>query len=171
MDSRQRNHDLIRTLIHKITIAFQEITLEISQRGLCGALGVVSSEIAAVQNTAINLPFNLRRRGVEARFIIGGKEQPPSKVDTTLVEAITQAHQWMERLTLSQDAKIAGLAREADIDDGEISRVLPLAFLAPDIVDAILKGRQPLELTARHLKRFKPLPLLWEDQRRVLGFD
>ena len=65
---------------------------------------------------------------------------------------------------------MADIAREVGLDDGEISRILPLAFLAPDIIAAILSGRQPVELTATRLKRLKPLPLLWADQRKILGF-
>jgi hypothetical protein len=52
----------------------------------------------------------------------------------------------------------------------EISRILPLAFLAPDIVRKMLEGRQPGELTAQTLKRTKPLPGLWSNQRQRLGF-
>ena len=49
--------------------------------------------------------------------------------------------------------------------------MLPLAFLAPDIVEAIVQGRQPVALTARYLKRLKPLPASWAEQRRLLGFE
>ena len=65
---------------------------------------------------------------------------------------------------------VVEIAKAEVIDDGEISRVLPLAFLAPDIVEAILNGRQPLNLTARNLKRLKPLPSSWIHQRQALGF-
>jgi DNA invertase Pin-like site-specific DNA recombinase len=50
------------------------------------------------------------------------------------------------------------------------TRILPLAFLAPDIVDAILDGRQPVELTSTRLRRHRPIPLSWQHQRRLLGF-
>ena len=60
--------------------------------------------------------------------------------------------------------------RHLGVDDGEISRILPLAFLAPAIVEAIVEGRQPVELTVRKLVRLKPVPALWVDQRRALGF-
>jgi site-specific DNA recombinase len=46
----------------------------------------------------------------------------------------------------------------------------PLAFLAPEIVEAILEGRQPITLTLRELKRFGTLPNRWDDQRRRFGF-
>ena len=57
------------------------------------------------------------------------------------------------------------------MNESEITRVLPLAFLAPDIVRAILDGRHPEDLTAERLKRFAPLPTDWEAQRRTLGFN
>jgi len=47
---------------------------------------------------------------------------------------------------------------------------MPIAFLAPDITEAILDGRQPTELSAARLKRMRDLPLDWQQQRRYLGF-
>jgi hypothetical protein len=47
---------------------------------------------------------------------------------------------------------------------------LPLGLLAPDIVEAILDGRQPVELTVTRLKRVRDLPISWAEQRRILGF-
>jgi site-specific DNA recombinase len=50
------------------------------------------------------------------------------------------------------------------------TRVLRLAYLAPDIIEAIVEGRQPPELTANKLVRFKNFPLDWPGQREALGF-
>jgi hypothetical protein len=47
---------------------------------------------------------------------------------------------------------------------------MPLGLLAPDLVEAILAGRQPHDLTTTRLKRIGDLPLLWTEQRRLLGF-
>ena len=49
--------------------------------------------------------------------------------------------------------------------------MLPLGMLAPDIVEAILAGHHPPELTASRLKRLRHLPTSWDEQRRVLGFE
>ena len=76
----------------------------------------------------------------------------------------------MQQLQSGPAATVVEIAKAEALDDGEISRVLPLAFLAPDIVEAILDGRQPFNLTARDLKRLKPLPTSWVHQRQVLGF-
>ena len=83
---------------------------------------------------------------------------------------ISRAQHWLKLLTSEGHQTIAALARHLGVDDGEISRIMPLAFLAPDIVAAILAGRQPVELTARKLIRLKPIPALWVEQRLVLGF-
>ena len=61
------------------------------------------------------------------------------------------------------------LAEHHGIDQGNVSRRLPLAFLAPDIVEAILQGRQPIELTAARMLRIRDLPLSWAEQRQRLG--
>ncbi len=63
------------------------------------------------------------------------------------------------------------LAERNGSHESDISRILPLAFLAPDIVEAILDGRQPVELTAESLKRLPALPTDWDAQRRLLGFS
>jgi site-specific DNA recombinase len=62
------------------------------------------------------------------------------------------------------------IAKHDGLDPSDVGRILQLAFLAPDIVEAILAGRQPLDLTAKRLKRVGTLPLGWQDQRRLLGF-
>lgn len=50
----------------------------------------------------------------------------------------------------------------------EISRILPFAFLAPDITKSILTGNQPIDLTTKRLKRIGKLPACWNEQRQVL---
>ena len=49
--------------------------------------------------------------------------------------------------------------------------LLPLAFLSPDIVEAILDGRHPVEVTAERLTLREEIPLDWREQRRKLGFN
>ncbi|MBE0532630.1 MAG: hypothetical protein IH626_17540 [Rhodospirillales bacterium] len=56
------------------------------------------------------------------------------------------------------------------MSDRYVGRLLPLAFLAPDIVESILAGNQPVDLTAEVLLRRTDLPLAWTDQKALLGF-
>ena len=68
-------------------------------------------------------------------------------------------------------ASISELAEREHLDRNEISRFLPTAFLAPDIVLAILKGKQPVDLTIERLRQMPTLPYRWKDQGSQLGFS
>lgn len=52
----------------------------------------------------------------------------------------------------------------------DVGRVLPLAFLSPEVTDAILTGRQPSDLSVIHMARQTDLPLAWTQQSDELGF-
>jgi len=67
-------------------------------------------------------------------------------------------------------SSIKAFAEKHSIDHADAKRLLPLGYLAPDIVETILSGRQPVHLTLRDLKRSYKLPILWSEQRSQLGF-
>lgn len=159
--------EMVVAIITKIIVAPQKLSLTISSRGLCSVLDVPAQGAEPLE-TVLDLPFTLRRRRAETKLVLAGDRQVPF-VDRKLIEAIAQAHEWVDRLV--EGISVADLARELRLDDGEISRLLPLAFLAPDIIAAILNGLQPVELTTKHVKRLKPLPLSWVEQRQRLGFS
>ena len=167
-DVKQANK-LARKIVHQITsrieVSAQRLTIQVSCEGLATML-----DIAAIEESSdyhLEIPIAFRRRGIETKMLIG--EQASGEADQNLIKTIAQAHRWLSRLN-SEKLTVSQLAEELKIDDGEISRVLPLAFLAPDIVRNIVQGRQPPELTTRRLKRLKPLPSLWHDQRQALNF-
>ena len=66
---------------------------------------------------------------------------------------------------------LSAIAHRVGANVGNVSRSLQLAFLAPDLVEAILDGTQPVALTPERLKRACELPLLWDEQRATLGVD
>ena len=79
-----------------------------------------------------------------------------------------RAHRWRELLETGQHRTAADLAKAEKANDSYLSRVLRLTLLAPDIIEAILDGRQPRSLELSELMR--PLPSNWEEQRAALGF-
>ncbi len=83
---------------------------------------------------------------------------------------IAQAHYWLERLTTGTVPSIIDLAEEQGVDKNKTSRALRFAYLAPNITQAILEGRQPVELTADRMRRLPDLPMNWQKQRDLLGF-
>jgi hypothetical protein len=52
-----------------------------------------------------------------------------------------------------------------------VTRVTHLALLAPDIVQSIVRGEHPPSLNADRLIRQVPLPMVWNEQRALLGFE
>jgi len=111
-----------------------------------------------------------RKRGIETKLVLGN-DQSTSAPDPKLVELIVQAHRWFEELKQGKARSVAAIAKRDGLHSADVSRILPLAFLAPDIVEAVLEGRQPTELTAARLKRMRDLPVDWQQQRRYLGFE
>ena len=75
----------------------------------------------------------------------------------------------MQQLMTEEVVSLKALAADDGVDPAEISRLLPLACLSPDIVEAILTGHQPTNLTVERLKRLPTLPLEWSRQHQLLG--
>ena len=91
-----------------------------------------------------------------------------SRVHDTLVKALGRAFRWRRLLETGVHGTIDEIARAEGINNSYVSRILRLTLLAPDIVEAILDGRQPPALTLARL--MKPFPVEWEEQRaRLLG--
>ncbi len=118
----------------------------------------------------IIIPVQLKRRGVEMRIVMAGQQTEPKPTDEALARLVARAHCWFEELKSGKTPKVQDIARREKMYPADVSRILPLAFLAPDIVTAILEGTQPVDLTAWKLKRLKDLPLDWQAQRELLGF-
>ena len=169
----QERRSLIAPLVARITIASGTMIVLIRRGALLQTIGVADRgamrDESNVDHHEIVVPFALRRRGVEAKLIVGDDQQPRT-VDPILISTIAKAHVWFQDISSGSKSSINDIALDGGLAANEISRLLPLAFLAPDIVEAIIAGRQPLQLTTTHLKRFESLPLDWEQQRNVLGF-
>jgi hypothetical protein len=84
--------------------------------------------------------------------------------------AVAQGSKWFNEIRDGDARSVTQLAERYGIDRTDIGRAIPHAFLAPDIVEAIIEGHQPTELTAARLKRVRDLPVSWVEQRRLLGF-
>jgi site-specific DNA recombinase len=111
----------------------------------------------------IIIPTQVRRRGQELRLRFDMSGERPAKRDPQLIALIVRAHDARREL--------AALGAVSSKDQRrELGRLARLSYLAPDIISAILEGRQPEPLTARQLIRCSGLPLRWNEHRRELGF-
>jgi site-specific DNA recombinase len=116
----------------------------------------------------VKTPLIYRRRGVQMKLVIPGKQRTPAP-DRPLVTAIVRARDWADRLMTGQCQTMAEIAEEEGLSIQYVSQVMPLAFLAPSIVEAILAGDQPPELTANALIWRHELPVRWQEQQARIG--
>ncbi len=91
---------------------------------------------------------------------------PAPRVDSALLKAVARAHRWRQMIETGKYASSAELAKAEEVNDSYVSRILRLTLLAPDIIEAILTGRQPSTLQLDEL--LKPLPAAWNGQRSTL---
>ena len=112
----------------------------------------------------------IKRQGLAVRVVVpsGPPSTAASAISGSLVKALARAHDWSQRLLNKTAASSRDLARQLGINRRYVDRILACAFLAPDIVEAILAGGQPIDLTVDKLTR--NLPLSWAEQRKRLGF-
>ena len=111
----------------------------------------------------IHAPFRLRRRGVETKLVLGN---PTKSIDRTLLRNIANALSWLDRIKAGKTYE--QIATEDAIPTDRVRKAIRYAFLAPDIVRAIVEGHQPVGLTSSYLLHH-PLPDDWEKQRALIA--
>lgn len=102
------------------------------------------------------------------RMVLEG-DSSPSRIDLPLLKAVARALRWSDDLLSGQVRSVAELARREGIDGRSVRRLIRLGVLSPRIVEAIVEGRQPPDLTVISLTRKIDLPLLWSAQERALN--
>jgi len=110
----------------------------------------------------------MKRRGVELRLVIEAENPPPARPDPSLLKVIARGRRWFNELASGRAASIREIAKREGLHDSYVKRLIPLAFLAPEIVRSICEGSQPSTLTAEALRRTARLPREWTKQREIL---
>ena len=93
------------------------------------------------------IPLSVKPRGGRKAIITPGVLVVESRHDITLIKAVARAFRWLRMLETGRFATITELAAAEKINASYVSRILRLTLLAPDIVEAILDGRQPEGMT------------------------
>ena len=119
----------------------------------------------------LDIPVRFRRRGAEMKLVMTDERASTTNPDARLIATVAQAHRWSEELRTGVASSVGDLVTRHGVDQGDVSRSLPLAFLAPNIVATILSGTQPVDLTTEELTKRIDLPMAWTEQRELLGFD
>src|SRR5580692_4399393 len=95
------------------------------------------------------------------RLVVGDGLAPSPKADPALLKAVARGFRWFNEIATGQATSAADIARRENLDKHYVSRMIPLAFLAPPIIEAIASGTQPTEVTTEMLSRGRNLPFDW----------
>lgn len=120
---------------------------------------------------SIEIPMTFKKRGGRKVIVLPdgshGHPEPAATIDNTMVKAIARAFRWQRLLENGTYTCLDDIARSEKIGASFVSRYHRLVLLAPDIVEAILDGKQPAQLTMKDL--LVPFPVEWSGQLSLLG--
>ena len=165
--------ELLQRVIKQIILLESGLQIAIIQPALRAALlgqpTIVGKSTQELFTIAIDA--QLKRCGGEIRLVIasGTEIQRPRRQSVPLIKAVARAYRWPEKIMHGEFQSRQSVAQFADVDQRYAGRILQFAFLAPDIVEAILDGRQPAELTVQKLLR--GVPMSWAEQHRHFKFS
>ena len=130
----------------------------------------LGSEQDANDILTLNVPARLQRVGREMKMLVENSDNE-TKADPGLLRIIARAHDLQERVMQTNDLTLHAIASQEHVTPGYVSRLLRLSSLAPDIITAIVNGKNPSQLTAKKLMRLAlEIPVDWTAQRKLLGF-
>ena len=117
----------------------------------------------------MHIPITFRKRGGRKLVMTpdGAAWAPRPRVDNAMVKALARAFRWRKQLDTGVHTTLDDLARAKGVAPSYVSRVLRLTLLAPNLVDAILDGRQPARLQLDNL--LEGFPLEWSRQSSKFG--
>jgi hypothetical protein len=117
----------------------------------------------------LNVPFRVVKRGGRKEMQVPEGVEQPRRTDSTLVKALARAFRWKRMLESGEFVTIAELAEREGIAPSYMTRVMRLTLLAPNIVEAILDGRQGPEVTLARVLEHPPIE--WASQKVLFRFE
>ena len=170
-----RKRTVLTALIERIGVSVNQIDIHLRPLRRNALLDGAATPLQGVtddQTEILSIPVRLRRAGREIRIVIDGTDPfAAAKPDARLIKLLLKARRFNATLAHSEEGvPFAALAQREGVSRSYFTRLVRLSYLAPDITQAILDGRQPRDLTAEKLLEHSRLPLTWHDQRTVLGF-
>lgn len=160
--NKSDNMDAIINLVERVELREDGIRIKMSLTSFM----YDDSDKSAI-TISRDVPMQMKRRGVEMRLVINNHS--PARMDPTLIKTIARAHRWFQDILSGRAKNIAEIASRENIDRGDVNKRLLLAFLAPEIIEAIIAGQQPADLSTEKLVKRIDLPLEWAEQKRLLG--
>jgi site-specific DNA recombinase len=171
-NSATNRDETIDSMINKVALSRGSVRIWLDRSKLCEALGLAVEdgrrEPSARMALELAAPMRIKARGAQTKFTIGAAPVNPNQ-DPALIKALARAHDWFSRLKSGEVDSIEAIARNEGLTGSYVTRLLRLAFLAPDLVERILNGTQPSEISIQLFALRKEIPLCWQEQVRALS--
>lgn len=120
------------------------------------------------------VPLTIKRRQNRKVLTPPPSSLPDASVggfDESMIRTLGKGFHWQKQLDEGRYPHVSDLARKQKLERGWVSEILRMTLLAPDIITAILEGRQPRHVNLHALRgRIDIIPRDWNEQRRLLGF-
>jgi site-specific DNA recombinase len=156
---------VLRETVERIVVSYEEIQLVLKRNAGDAGTATGRESDRDGPTTILKIPLPGARPRARKEILIPGKGgSVPRHIDQALMLALARARSWMRGLRQGEYSDTAEIGRRFGFSNAHVRRLLRFAYLAPDILEAIVDGRQPRALTVRVLLR--PIPLAWPDQRR-----
>jgi site-specific DNA recombinase len=170
---------MLMTLISRVDIRPDRVEINIRRCYLIELLDALSvnptpqgrkSDKNSEDVLTLTVMARLQRVGREMRMLVENTDDQTT-ADPGLLRIVARAHEIQERLMQNTDLTVHVIATQERVSANYVYRLLRLPTLAPDIITAILNGKNPPQLTAKKLMRLTPqIPVDWAEQRKLLGF-
>jgi site-specific DNA recombinase len=159
----------LKGLLQQVVVSPTTLTLHLNRVALQTLLGLTECEVEGP--ITLETETRLKRSGRGLRYVIPGPQGTwgGAHRDKPLIQAVARGRLWYDLLISGQVKSRDEIARTNGLSGQHVARHLQLAWLAPDIVEAILDGHQPKQLTVQRL--LAKLPTDWVEQRKALGFE
>ena len=170
-DAPSERAKLIRALVERIIVDANRIVIKMRHSALLAEnIPADASDGSNGSTIEFTAAVDFKRRGIASKIVVPGlpQQNQASNCDPALIKAIARGRAWFDELATGRARSVGELAERDGITRRYIRRLVGLAFLSPQLVDAILQGRQPVELTATRLTELD-LPFDWAEQHRLLA--
>ena len=156
-----------RTLIERVELKRDSMQITLNLRALLPADRFPAGG-ANLRMTRLVL-LQLKRRGVETRLVLPGEMVAAPRTDPALLRALARGYQWFGEPAAGRAASTKQIAIREGVSESYVRHLVPLALLAPAIVESICAGRQSVCLSAERLKTQAGVPIEWDSQQRLLA--
>jgi hypothetical protein len=158
---------VVQETVEKVVVCHSEVEITLNVAKTSESLTGSGDQEEPSQVYTAPLPAP-RLRARKEIIVPGGRGQTPRRINRALVLAIARGKMWMKDLRSGHYRDATEIAQRFKLNGEHVRRVLRFSYLAPDIVEAVVEGRQPRSLNVRRL--LQGIPCAWPDQRREFGF-